>query len=214
MKSSLSIVNVRILTILGLEESKSLSVYAKKKKKTVSPGYAFWLWMWYLETVEVRGRVDVCAYRLAALKHFRKSHPKDHLKALFEAFRQWKPHWKCTSFFSYENMKAFVVQLSNSNIFHMRTIFSPSPGMAMPKFKTVVTHLNPKRTAKVEKKLERINEKCSACSSKKGLRSKAGPILCRSCAITLGFAQKKGDISKEAKKKEIISFIKRKKGYK
>ena len=210
MKSSLSRAKIEILRMLGLEKSASI-VYAEK---TVSPSKAFWIWIDYLATAEIRSS-DLCAYRLAALEHFRKSHTKDHLKALFEAFHQWMPHWQCTTVFSYENMKVFVIQLSISNIFHMRTIFSPSPGMAMPKFKTVVTHLNPKRrTAKIEvKPMGVVHEKCSACSSKKGLLSKAGPILCRSCAVTLGFARKKGDISKEAEHKEIVAFLKRKKGY-
>lgn len=140
--------------------------------------------------------------RNSALHSFCSRYDLDLQRALFNFFQEYKPHWQCVREFSRQNMKTFIAKLSNSNFF-LQGDFNPS--LTAPKFKIVTVHHEPEKTAAVQKKrapcsIHRLKDSC--------LKSMSPIPLCHGCTVALHIAIKKGVITKDSAREDIMLYLK------
>lgn len=139
--------------------------------------------------------------RNSALHSFCNSYDLNHQKALFAFFQEYVPHWQCAREFSRRNIETFIAKLSNSNFFFQRAF---GPSITAPKFKIVTIHREPDKTAAVQKK----RASCSIHNLKDACQKSSSPTpLCQGCITALNWAMKKGVITKDSTREDIVLYL-------
>jgi len=186
-------------------DERRASVIFSRRKADVHPKEAFYIFNGNIAALcGDSERHSVLRTRCLALEGFLQQHGEKHRVALFQFFREWMPHWKCTSEFSVENLFVFVRKLSCSHFF-MSHHYNPS--ITAPKHKTFVSHATREKTAMVERK----RAACLVCPDKDAAEfGKRKLQICHGCATLLGKSLSNGLISEKATNAKIISFLQKK----